>query len=128
MSSNSLTKAAAARKRAANPYSLGSALKNGGPIVWLSCLIMGFGNLMAGQIIAGLLLLIIEAAFVVFLLLPEGGIYYLKMLPSLGWKPMEEVYNEQLGIYEYVNGDNSQLILLYAVATVFIDAAFLLVW
>ena len=113
-----------------NPKQTGllAALRNGGPVVWLSCLIMGFGNIMAGQFIKGLLLLAVEAAFVVFLLLPEGGIYYLKMLPSLGWKPMEEVYNEQLGIYEYVAGHNSQLILLYGVATVFIVVAFLLVW
>ena len=113
-----------------NPKQTGllAALRNGGPAVWLSCLIMGFGNIMAGQFIKGLLLLAVEAAFVVFLLLPEGGIYYLKMLPSLGWKPMEEVYNEQLGIYEYVAGHNSQLILLYGVATVFIIVAFLLVW
>ena len=113
-----------------NPKQTGllAALRNGGPVVWLSCLIMGFGNIMAGQFIKGLLLLAVEAAFVVFLLLPEGGIYYLKMLPSLGWKPMEEVYNEQLGIYEYVAGHNSQLILLYGVATVFIIVAFLLVW
>ena len=55
MSTNTLAKTAAARRRAANPYSLGSALKNGGPIVWLSCLIMGFGNIVAGQFIKGLL-------------------------------------------------------------------------
>ena len=108
--------------------SLLSALRNGGPVVWISCLIMGFGNLVAGQIIKGLLLLAVEVAFIVFMFLPEGGIYYLSMLPSLGWKPMTEVYNEQLGIYEYVIGHNSQLILLYGVATVFVIVGFLLVW
>ena len=108
--------------------SLLSAIKNGGPVVWLSCLIMGFGNIMAGQIIKGLLLLAVEAAFVVFLFLPEGGIYYLKMLPSLGWRPMTEVYNENLGIYEYVPGHVSQVILLYGVACVFIIIGFLLLW
>ena len=108
--------------------SLLSAIKNGGPVVWLSCLIMGFGNIMAGQIIKGLLLLAVEVAFVVFLFLPEGGIYYLKMLPSLGWRPMTEEYNEALGIYEYVPGHNSQVILLYGVACVFIIIGFLLLW
>lgn len=108
--------------------SLLSAIKNGGPVVWLSCLIMGFGNIMAGQIIKGLLLLAVEAAFVVFLFLPEGGIYYLKMLPSLGWRPMTEEYNEALGIYEYVPGHVSQVILLYGVACVFIIIGFLLLW
>lgn len=113
-----------------NPKQTGllAALRNGGPAVWLSCLIMGLGNLLAGQFIKGLLLLAVEAAFVIFLFLPKGGIYYLKMLPSLGWKPMEEVYNEQLGIYEYVIGHNSQLILLYGVASVFLIVGFLLVW
>ena len=108
--------------------SLLSALRNGGPVVWLSCLIMGFGNLMAGQFIKGLLLLAVEAAFVVFMLLPQGGIYYLKMLPSLGWRPMTEEFNESLGVYEYVPGHVSQTILLYGVACIFIIIAFLLVW
>ena len=113
-----------------NPKQTGllAALRNGGPAVWLSCLIMGLGNLLAGQFIKGLLLLAVEVAFFVFLSLPEGGIYYLKMLPSLGWKPIEEVYNEKLGVYEYVIGHNSQLILLYGVATIFVIVGFLLVW
>ena len=118
----------ASKLSAPNQNSLWAALRNGGPTVWLSCLIMGFGNLMAGQVIKGLLLLLIEAAFVVFMFLPEGGIYYLSMLPSLGDRPMQEVYNEELGIYEYVMGDISQLILLYGVASLFIIIGFLLVW
>ena len=118
----------ASRLKKPQQANLLSALRNGGPVVWLSCLIMGFGNMMAGQIIKGLLLLAVEAAFVVFMLLPQGGAYYLSMLPSLGWKPMTEVYNEDLGIYEYVPGHNSQVILLYGVACVFIIIAFLLVW
>ena len=108
--------------------SLLSALRNGGPVVWLSCLIMGLGNIMAGQIVKGLLLFAVEVAFVVFMLLPQGGLYYLSMLPSLGWRPMSEVYNENLGIYEYVPGHVSQVILLYGVACIFIIIAFLLVW
>ena len=108
--------------------SLLSALRNGGPMVWLSCLIMGLGNIMAGQIVKGLLLFAVEVAFVVFMLLPQGGLYYLSMLPSLGWRPMSEVYNENLGIYEYVPGHVSQVILLYGVACIFIIIAFLLVW
>ena len=108
--------------------SLLSALRNGGPMVWLSCLIMGLGNIMAGQIVKGLLLFAVEVAFVVFMLLPQGGLYYLSMLPSLGWRPMSEVYNENLGIYEYVPGHVSQVILLYGVACIFIMIAFLLVW
>ena len=81
---NALKKAAAARQKNANPYSLGKALKNGGPIVWLSCLVMGLANIFAGQYIKGLLFLAIEVAFIAFLLIEEGGIFWLSMLPSLG--------------------------------------------
>ena len=58
--SNQLTKADAARKRVEkDPNSLMSALKNGGPVVWLSCLIMGLGNIIAGQFVKGFIFLLI---------------------------------------------------------------------
>ena len=53
--SNQLTKADTKRKAAKDNGSLLSAVKNGGPLVWISMLIMGFGNIMAGQVIKGLL-------------------------------------------------------------------------
>jgi len=126
--SNALTKADIARKRLAFSDSLTAALRNGGPMVWISCLIMGFGNIMAGQFIKGLLFLAIEAGVIAFLMAPNGGMYWLSMLPSLGWREMEEVWNEDLGVYEYVMGDQSQLILLYGVASVCILALFVVVW
>ena len=108
--------------------SLSSALANGGPLVWLSCLIMGFGNLMAGLVIKALLFLAIEVAFVAFMVIPNGGLHWLKLLPSLGDRVTEEVWNEELFIYEYIQGDNSQQILLYAVASLVAVAAFIVVW
>ena len=128
MSTQQLTKNAAARQNDKNSCSLGSALKNGGPVVWLSCLIMGLGNILAGQFIKGLLFLAIEAAVIVFMILETGGLYWLSMLPSLGDRPMQEVWNDAKGIYEYVPGDNSQQILLYAVATMAILAALIAIW
>lgn len=129
MSTNELTKAAAVRRRVAkNPYSLGSALKNGGPVVWLSCLVMGLGNLFAGQFIKGLLFLALEAALIAFLVIPEGGLHWLGMLPSLGDREMQEIWNDQKGIYEYVMGDQSNLILLYGVATICILVLFVVLW
>lgn len=38
-------------------------------------------------------------------------------LPGLGEKEQGEVWNETLGVYEYVQGDNSLLILLYGIAS-----------
>ena len=128
MVSTQLTKTAAARRRAANPYSLGSALKNGGPIVWLSCLIMGLGNLCAGQFVKGLLFLAIEAAVIAYMVIPSGGLSWISLLPSLGDRPTQEVWNDNLGVYEYIIGDNSQQILLYAVASIVILVALAVVW
>ena len=55
MSTKALTKAAAKRQKNLKDPSLLTALANGGPLVWLSCIIMGLGNIAAGQIIMGLL-------------------------------------------------------------------------
>ena len=126
--SNTLTKAAAARQKAADPSSLVAALKNGGPMVWLSCLVMGLANILNGQIIKGLIFLAIEVGVVAFLAIPNGGLYWISMLPSLGWREMEEVWNDDEGVYEYVMGDQSQLILLYGIASLCIIALLVLVW
>ncbi len=128
MSTKKLTKTAAAYQRQEQSGSLASALKNGGPLVWLSCLIMGLGNLAAGQIIKGLLFLAIEAGIIYFLVMPYGGLYWISMLPSLGDRPMQEIWNDDKGIYEYIQGDQSNLILLYGIASIFVIGALVLVW
>ena len=106
--------------------SLPTALKNGGIVVWLSCLIMGLGNFAAGQFVKGLLFLGIEAAFIYYMY--TNGLYWLYMLPSLGDTATQEVWNDDLGVYVYVQGDNSQQILLFAVASIAIIIAFAVVW
>ena len=83
-----------------NPYSLSAALKNGGPLIWLSCLIMGLANIVSGQIILGLLFLAVELGVLAFLVMPSGGFYWISMLPSLGWREQEKVFNEQTFVYE----------------------------
>ena len=128
VSTKQLTKNAARYQTDISKVSLLNALANGGPLVWVSALIMGFGNLMAGQVIKALLFLAIEVAFVAFMVIPNGGLHWLKLLPSLGDRVTEEVWNEELFIYEYIKGDNSQQILLYAVATMVVIAAFFIIW
>ena len=127
MSTKALTKAAAKRRNLNDPALL-TALQSGGPMVWLSCLIMGLGNIMAGQVIKGLLFLLIEVGVIVFLALPTGGFHWISLLPSLGDQVMGEVYNEKTGIYEYTMGDQSQLILLYGIASLCIVALLVFVW
>ena len=126
--SNALTKASTGRRLASKPYSLTAALTQGGPVVWLSCLIMGLGNFAASQYLKGLLFLAIEAGVIWYMLLPEGGFYWLSMLPSLGDRMTEKVWNDELMIYEYLPGDNSQQILLYGVATMVALVVFAVIW
>ena len=127
MSTKELTKNAA-RQRKGNADTLMNALKNGGPVAWLSCLIMGFGNIAAGQYVKALLFLAIEVAYVVYMVVPSGGLHWLGLMPSLGDRVTEEVWNDDLGVFEYVQGDNSQQILLYAVATLVATVVFIVVW
>ena len=126
--SNQLTKMDSARKRNRASDSLIGAVLNGGPIAWISCLIMGFGNFAAGQFIKGIMFLAIEVAFLYIMLSPGGGLYCISMLPSLGDTPDQEVYDEWQMIYVTVMGDRSHLILLYGVVFVFITIAFLVIW
>ena len=126
--STTLTKADAKRRAASKPYSLTAALTQGGPVVWLSCLAMGLGNIFAGQYLKGLMFLAIEVGVLVYMFLPTGGFHWLSMLPSLGDLETQEVWNDELMIYEYLPGDNSQQILLYGVATLVALVAFAVIW
>ena len=128
MSTKQLAKNAARYQTDISKVSLLNALANGGPLVWLSCLIMGFGNLMAGQVIKALLFLAVEVAFVIFMVIENGGLHWLSLLPSLGDRETEKVWNDADFVWEYVIGDNSQQILLYAVATIVVIVAFIVIW
>ena len=107
----------------ATPYTVGNALTKGGATVKLSALVMGLANMAHKQIIKGLIFLAIEIAYIAYMV--SAGAYYISMLPSLGWRKQEEVFNEQKQIYEYVAGDQSVLLLLYGVITIAITVLFI---
>ncbi len=92
----------------------------------LSYIIMGSGCFLRGQIIKGLGLLFIQASFYVYLL--SFGISQLALLPSLGVSVKKQVWDEKDQIYRYIQGDNSMLILLFSILTIFIIFAFLFVY
>ena len=127
MSTKELTKVAAKQSKL-DPDGLRYALKNGNVLVWLTCLVMGLGNFAVGQIVKGLIFLAIEVAFVAYMIAPTGGFHWLGLMPSLGDRVTEEVWNEDLGVYEYAIGDNSQQILLYATATLVAIGVFIVIW
>lgn len=89
-------------------------------------LVLGLGNIVHKQIVKGLLFLASEVLFLWFMI--TSGFYNLKMMVTLGELEQQEVWNEAKGYYEYVAGDNSLLILLYGVVTIFIVLWFIVMW
>ncbi len=121
-----MKKAAKSKKEFFNPYSLKNAVTKGDVLTRLSMLIMGLGNLAHKQIIKGLLYLGIEVGYIWFMI--TSGVYNLSMLPSLGWREQEKVWNDKKMIYEYTAGDQSLLLLLYGIGTLCVTVAFIVVW
>ncbi|MBR2906885.1 MAG: sugar ABC transporter permease [Clostridia bacterium] len=92
----------------------------------ISYFLMGFGLLFRGQIVRGLLYLVFEAVFLIYMAL--FGLRYLLDLRHLG-RVATEIYTDPetgLTFNRYV--DNSMLILLYGLLTVFFVISFVYVW
>ena len=96
----------------------------------VSYFVMGFGNITRGQILRGLLFLLFEIVFIVYMVLPRGGGYWMSMLPSLGKVAPNPhgAYDEILDAYVATPGDQSFRILLYGVLTIFFIVAFIYTW
>lgn len=104
-------------------FGFGTAFRSGNAITKLSALIFGLGNIINKQIIRGLLYLILELAYIFYML--SFGINAIGDMITLGTNTQVEIFNEEKQIYEYVVGDNSMLCLLYGVITIFITLLFL---
>ena len=92
----------------------------------LSFVIWGLSNIVRGQFVKGFLFLAMEIGFIVFMV--RSGFGFLADIITLGTQEQGMVFNEQTGIYEIAQGDNSMLILLYGVVTMVVVCAFLGVW
>lgn len=103
-----------------------NALKYGDLTTKLSAIVMGLGTICHKQVAKGILILLCEIAFIFYMI--GTGFHSLAMLPSLGDRESEKVWNEAKQIYEYTIGDNSQQILLAGVITCFVIAAIILLW
>lgn len=107
---------------------LARAIKKGSVYTRLSFLVMGFGQLARGQIVKGLLYMLSQTAFILFMLF-FGGRYIAHLFSGdLGRTLSGEVWNEKLQIFEKVQGDNSFLILLYGVVSLVLAALFIMLW
>ncbi len=101
-----------------------NALTTGNVITKLSLIIFGLGNIVNRQIGKGLLFLFVQLAYIWYMV--TFGANSIADFITLGTASQQEVYNEQLGIYEYIMGDNSMLSLLYGVVTLFITVAIII--
>nr|MBQ8890048.1 sugar ABC transporter permease [Clostridia bacterium] len=98
-----------------------------------SHLFIGLSHLFRGQIVRGILYLLLECAFALYMIFFGGR--YLAMCfenfftgGSVGRAETSDFWNEELGIYDKVVGDNSFLILLYGILTLFVIAFFLIIY
>ena len=108
--------------------------------VKLSFLIFGFGNLFYGQIMRGLLFLLFEVIFVGYMLVPSGGLYWLSKVrwfqtgKTIGTvqgaftETVTEAYGMQIVTKDWVPGDDSVKVMLYALLTVIFIIAFIWTW
>ena len=86
----------------------------------ISYFILGFGQLLRGQILKGVVFLLSEVAFFVYM--AGFGIRYFSKLSTLGTQVTQKVGRTT------TYGDNSFLILLFGILSIFIILAFLVVW
>ncbi len=100
-----------------------TALVEGSAITKFSAVIFGLGNFYHKQIGKGLFFLSLELVY--FYYMVSFGVTAIQNFQTLGVNSQQEVWNDGLGIYEYITGDNSMLFLLYGVITIFATLAFL---
>lgn len=93
----------------------------------VSYFVMGFGSIARGQVLRGLLFLLMEVVFIGYMIL--AGANWLSQLPQLGVQgPEKNIYDPILDQYTTVYHDNSFKILLYGVLTIFFIIGFIVTW
>ncbi|MCL1820221.1 MAG: sugar ABC transporter permease [Oscillospiraceae bacterium] len=102
------------------------AMTKGDVFTRLGFLIMGAGCAARGQIAKGLLLLAAQASYIYFMF--SFGVVYLSDFATLGTVEQTTVWDEAVQINRVVPGDNSMMILLFSLLTIFISLIFLYVY
>ena len=108
------------------PYTCLAALKEGSIETRVSAVVMGFGNIVHKQAVKGVLFLAAEIAYIAFMIL--YGFHNIYMLGSLGTVERQEIWNEELQVFEYTAGDQSILLLLYGLATIILTGVMFWIW
>ncbi len=113
-------------KKKDSKTNLTNAMKNGDLFTRLSFFVMGLGNVARKQIIKGLIFLMIELGYIYFMI--STGVSYIADFVALGGEEQQKVWSDKLGVFVYTQGDNSLLMLLYGVATIFLTIGFIVIW
>ena len=92
----------------------------------VSYLIMGFGNLTNGQILRGIVFVLFEVVFVVYMITTGG--YWLGKFDNLGDLGATSSYDPILDVFGKVYNDDSFKILLYGLLTIVFIIAFIVTW
>ena len=104
------------------------AVKDGSYKTRLSLLVMGFGQIAEGQILKGILYLLVQGLFLLFMIFFGGRYIFHLFSGDLGTRLAGERWNEELQLFEKIQGDNSFLILLYGVVSIILLLLFLILW
>lgn len=105
-----------------------AAMRKGSLFTRLSFIIMGFGQIACGQIVKGILYMLTQAAFILYMIFAGGGHIAHLFSGDLGVRLSGEQWNESLQMFEKIKGDNSFLILLYGVVSLVLFLLFTWVW
>ena len=92
----------------------------------ISYIIMGFGSITRGQYLRGILFLVFEIVFFVYMFTAGG--HWLGKLSTLGTELPGTVYDPNLDTYVRVDGDDSFKCLLYGVLTIIFILCFIYTW
>ncbi|MDF2941923.1 MAG: Fructose-bisphosphate aldolase [Herbinix sp.] len=104
----------------------GTTFHEGNLLTKISFFIIGLANICRGQIVKGLLFLLLELSFIGYFIL--YGFTNIQNLITLGTQEQSKVFNKETGIFVFTKGDNSMFMLLSGVTTLFIIAFFVVVW
>ena len=99
---------------------IGVTFKEGDWKTRISYIILGFGELLRGQWLKGIALMLCEVGFIAYIL--KVGKKYLPKLTTLGTEVTKKVSRKT------VYGDNSFLILLFGLLSIFVIIFFIVLW
>ena len=113
---------------------IATTFSKGNWAVKLSFFIFGAGNLYYGQIARGLMFLLFELVFIVYMVLPSGGIYWLQKGQwfqkgaTVGTVQGGNIYDPIFDTEVWQTGDDSVKVMLYGLLTILFIFAFLYTW